>query len=563
MGGGGNSWQSSLDLLFCGALQSLGWEKLGELARLVHLAHDIGSADELPVHIQLGNGWPIGVFLDSLAHIGIGEHVYRDQIGDAATLEDFDGERRESALREGGRAFHVKHHGVGCDLLGDFLLDIHNAIIARIGVIIPFMRIFILVAALAAGATEAAQKINAIVAIVNNQSISRVEADRQMEALRSQIPPGEDISDNELRRRALDSLILRRLQLQFARRMGVQIPPDMFENRLDEFRERWRVRRGDDAGFDAAIQENTGLDSEEFFGELREDMEIEGVFYREVFSKVEVSDEEVDHFLRTESGFVSNREYHILHLLVASSEDSGEDEKTAAREKIDVLRGRIEAGDNFGEIAREYSDAGDAEQGGDLGWRAAAQLPAPFVAEIQNMTDGEISRVISTRRGFHLIRLEGTRGGALDEGMRRMRIAHIFLPETEDILAAQLRRQLDDGDSFNSLVENYSIDGRSSDKGGDLGWFAEEELPPYFAPLKSLEAGDISEPIASPFGIHLVRVSDVENMGVDEVRDRARNLLRERRALEQRVDWLSQLRSRAYIIVVDPDFADLANDPGQ
>ena len=411
------------------------------------------------------------------------------------------------------------------------------------------MRFFILSAALAAatitGTVSAAERLNAIVAIVNNQSISRLEIAHEEEELRQRAAAsGNSPTSKEIQKEALDGLINRLLQLQQARLLGVQIPNHMLERRMDAVRAEFGV--SDDEAFQQAVAERWDISLPEFRRRLSEDMAIEAVFVREVYEKTEIYEEEVDHFMLTESGFASEREYLLRHILL---------EGRFKKDNMTWLRHRIVSGkEPFEHVARDNSEGPAAENGGLLEWRTASELPEPFIPVAQNLHPGEISEVIETSRGFHLLKMEDIRGGDFSS-TERLRLAHVFLTPEDKELAEQLYRRLVEGADFSGIVSEYSRDQRSVEKGGDLGWFLLGDLPDYFAPTKDLEVGGVSEPIESPFGIHLVRVNEKNDVDIEELRNRARDILRERRALVQQRDWLQQLRNRAYVIIVDPEFS--------
>ena len=413
------------------------------------------------------------------------------------------------------------------------------------------MRFFILTWVLLMSPALAAEKINAIVAIVNNQSISRVEVERQIAEIRRQTAGlDQPLSADDYKRQAMESLILRVLQIQQANLLGVNVPQHIFEQRLSALRDDLQVNT--DAELAAQVQTRWDMSLPMFYRRLREDLAIEAVFFREVYEKIEVYEEEVEHFLRTESGFVSKREYRLRHLLIANADD--------AKAQIQNLRKSIVYdGESFVDAVRLYSAAPDAADDGDLQWRTAAQLPAPFVAEAQNLQPGEVSEIITTGRGFHLLQLVEIRGGEVDEKFKRLRLAHIFLSSEQSDVAQDLWQEISAGADFLQLVARHSTDERSVDKGGDLGWFLTGDLPDYFAPVQDFAVGEISEPLISPFGIHLVRVNDSEQVDIESAREQVRGVLRERRALAQQRDWLQQLRNRAYILIIDPEFGDFIN----
>ncbi|MGU9951559.1 MAG: peptidylprolyl isomerase [Gammaproteobacteria bacterium WSBS_2016_MAG_OTU1] len=424
------------------------------------------------------------------------------------------------------------------------------------------MRIFILSILLFATAMTCAaegKKINSVIAIVNNQSITQLEMQRQEAEIRRQsVELDETLTDDEVRRQALDSLIFRLLQLQYARQTGLSIPETMVDERLNELQSRWEV--SNKADFTRILKKQFDISLENFRIRMREEIQIEALFYREVFQKINVYEEEIDNFLRSESGMARQREYRLNHILIAADE---EEEQPAARKEIEDLRQRIIGGESFTELARKYSAAEEAKDGGDLQWRATDQLPLPFIAAAQNLSEGEISPIISTPRGFHLLELTGARGGEVDEkNLSRLHISHLFLSPDDESLAKQLHQQLLSGDDFAELVKQYSVDDKSVQEDGKIGWFLPGDLPAYFFPAIQLGEGEYSEPVISPFGVHILRVDKREAVDMQAIREQARQILHERRAIVQRLDWLQELRGKAYIIIIDPAYGSLIDSAG-
>ena len=401
---------------------------------------------------------------------------------------------------------------------------------------------------------HAAEKINSIVAIVNYQSISRLELKQREADIRQQAKvENTPLTPEEVRRKALDSQIFRLLQLQEAKRLRVSISAQALNERLAVLRQQWGV--SNERKMRELVRTRLGIDLDEFHNQVREEMEIEAAFYREVYSKTDVFDEEVEHFLQTETNFGRQREYLLRHFLAAANNAQ---ERRAARVRVDVVLTRIyKNGEKFDDLARESSDDKDsAENGGLLEWRTAEQLPREFAAEAQNLKIGDISTPIATGRGFHLLKLIERRGGQPGkEDLDRLRISHLFLPSGETEKSRQLRAQIEAGADFEELVVAHSIDKKNRESGGDLGWFLPNKLPDYFADVSQLKEGEVSPPIVSPYGVHLVKITGRERVSMQQARQWARNTLRERRALAQRLDWVQQLRGRAYIIITDLEYA--------
>lgn len=429
-------------------------------------------------------------------------------------------------------------------------------------------RLFVAVLATAAVAlnaspvspAQAAEKINSIIAIVNDRSISRIEMEKQEAEVREQAAAqNRTLSDHEIRKQALDALIYRLLQLQEAERIGIRIPDRIVDERINDLRTRWGATS--DRQLQQLIQTQFGSDLQNFRSLVKEQMTIDQLFHYEIFRKTDVYDEEVSHFLQTETDLGSLREYRLRHILISQKDDESREDALA---RITQIRAQIVSEEtSFADAAREFSsDSNSAPNGGDLFWRTAERLPADFVSEAQNLKPGGVSAVIETGRGFHILMLEGVRGGKPAEGnVSRVKLAHILLPENSQGEARRLRNEIANGGDFAELARQYSIDERSKSKGGVIdAWFQLDEMPDYFAGTEELSEGEVSEPIVSPFGVHLVQMVERDEFSMEQARERARKILRERRALAQRLDWLQQLRGRAYIVVVDPEYGGLTSD---
>ena len=398
--------------------------------------------------------------------------------------------------------------------------------------------------------------VDSIVAVVNDDVITRREVEREM------LRVSANLRERELpvpkpavvRREALDYLIERRVQIQLADRLGVQVPDEALEKELDRMRE----RLGGEKSLRKTAREKFGMSHEEFYEWVRTDIRLQALFFREVYAQVRVSEEEVRRFLETETAVTAAREYRIARIFFKLPKDDA-----AAGEKR-ALAGRVRdqalAGADFAALAAEHSEGENAENGGDLGFRAERDLPDIFVAEAANLAEGEVGRVLETGAGLHLIKLLERRGGGIRETSRRVRVRHILAPAENRRLLENIRREiLEEGAEFEALARERSADRESADEGGDLGWLDEDKLPSYLAgPLEGMKEGDLSDLVESPFGWHLLRLEKREEreLNAEELREKAREVLRERHALARRKSWLRRLRSRAYVSVVDPEFQD-------
>ncbi|MCH9758640.1 MAG: peptidylprolyl isomerase [Proteobacteria bacterium] len=417
------------------------------------------------------------------------------------------------------------------------------------------MRLFFLWAAFIVGAwgvpfVNAAEPMDAIIAIVGDVPITQTQVERESKRLENL---NEGITAREARQEALDELIDRSVQKQLAQRLGIHISDALLAARIEELQQELGFSNEAELGRIAADE---FLMSYPMFRErVRDDMLIQALFFREVFSRTQVYKDEVNQFLKFETAIGNLREYHLRHILISVADDG-----TDIDEKQDLalsLQARAATGEDFAQLAREYSDGDAASSGGNLGFKKEEELPEAFVVELQNINEGEISEVINTSRGFHFLKLEATRGGNIREAITRLRISHVFLPLTEEAEARELWNTIKNEEDFIAAVGQHSVDEKSIDKGGDIGWFDEQDIPVYFADtVKQMKVGDISPPVKSPFGWHLLHLRDSkkEALNIQGLREQARRVLRERRALAQRDVWIRRLRADTYVRILDPTF---------
>ena len=411
------------------------------------------------------------------------------------------------------------------------------------------MRLFLAIALAWAGAA-AAQEINRIVAVVNDDVITALELDAEADEVeRALMSRGAAVpARSVLRERVLNALINRQLQMQEADALGVEISDDELDRRIGEFK---KENRMSDADLRRYVEEELGEDFDKFRADVRDDLRIGAALRRQILARIHVSEGEIDDFLRAETGAGARDEFRVSRILIALSEGAAAVEIEEKRALAADLQARAAGGEDFTQLAVEYSDAGDALEGGDLGWRRASELPGVFLLELQNLAAGEVGRVIESSNGFHILRLAERRLASAAGEVVRRRVAHILLDgeDAREQLVA-LRGRFERGESFADLAREYSVDQATAKEGGDLGWAVEGGLLPELeAALVELGAGEVSDPVRSPFGWHLLRVTEMERSEIDaeELRRRALGALRERRALQAQESWRRRLRNAAYI----------------
>lgn len=398
--------------------------------------------------------------------------------------------------------------------------------------------------------------IDRIIAVVNSEIItaSELEAHRilLLRQLKTQDSPMPD--EARLRSEALEQLILFRIQAQMARERGIVIDEASVERAIDTVAQNHRLDR---QGLEKALKAD-GLTLAQFRENLRKEMLMARLRERELDAQISVSEAEVDRFLENSPDVFSGQEWHLGHILVRLPEKPTPAQTDEAQRTIERALSRLKAGEPFPKVAQSLSQAPEAARGGDLGWRSPDRLPPLFVDVIAQMQPGQISPVIQSPAGLHLLWVADVRGGELPlpYGVAQTHVRHILIRvdeiQTEQAVLTRmegLRERIVQGESFADLARAHSAD-LSSTRGGDLGWvYPGDTVPPFEEAMNALRPGQISPPVRSPFGWHLIEVLDRRVQDVSEERKRgvARLALRERKLEEVHQTWLRQIRDTAYV----------------
>jgi peptidyl-prolyl cis-trans isomerase SurA len=398
--------------------------------------------------------------------------------------------------------------------------------------------------------------VDRIVAVVGKEVVTQSElAERRAFAERQLRRQGTPLPDrSQLERQILDRLIIDKAQLQLARDSGIRVDELQLDKALERIAENNNVSL---AGFRQMLEKD-GVPYERFREEVRQQIQMQRLREREVDDRVEVSDAEIDQFLaEAKSDGSARNEYNLAHVLVRLPEQASPEQIETARKKIERARAEALAGADFAKVAAGYSDAPDALQGGSLGWRPEDRMPELFAKAARGMKAGEISGVLRSPGGFHVIKLVDRRGAAEGPTVQQTRARHILVRTNEVTSEAEAQRRLADlrerivtgGADFAELARLHSADGSAS-KGGDLGWLLPGDTVPEFErAMDALKINEISRPVKSPFGYHLIQVQERRAAGLSEERRRmqARQTIKERKAEEAYQDWLRQLRDRTYV----------------
>ena len=415
--------------------------------------------------------------------------------------------------------------------------------------------------ALAASSSAYAQKprpiivLDRIVAVVNDEVITRNNLDERVNLAFAQLrrqgtpAPAREVLEKQI----LDRMISDRVQLQFAKETGLRVDDAELDRALNRIAEDNKL---------TLPQLRTTLEKDGIpFTKFREDIRNEIVTVRlrerEVDYRIIVSDGEIDNFIQNQQAQTgATDEYNLSHILVTVPESASPEQIQSRRSRAEQALVQIKSGTDFRQVAATFSDAPDALQGGSMGWREATRLPTLFVEALQKTQQGEVTELLRSANGFHILRLNAKRGSASPVIVRQTRARHILIKTNELVSEDEARRRLlglkerlDNKADFGELARAHSEDA-SSVKGGDLGWVSPgDTVPDFERTMNSLNPGEVSNPVKTTFGWHLIQVLERRNEDMSKERQRidARMALRARKSDESYQEWLRQLRDKAYI----------------
>jgi peptidyl-prolyl cis-trans isomerase SurA len=398
-------------------------------------------------------------------------------------------------------------------------------------------------------------KMDRIVAIVDQTVVTENELnDRvrtvsaQMEKQGTQLPP-EDI----LKKQILERLINDRLQLQFAAQTGLKVDDGQLDKTIGRIAEQNKLALPD---FKAAL-EAEGIAYRKFREDIRTEIILSRLREREVENRISVTEAEIDNFLTTQSSRGEQQdEFDISHILVRTSEESSPEDLQKLRGKAEAALKKLQDGADFGQIAASFSDAPDALEGGHLGWKKSAEIPVLFLEALKPMQVGQLTPILRSPNGFHILKLVNRRGGSSALVIDQTHARHILVKLSEVVSEADakhrldtIKESLDNGKDFAEMARQYSEDA-SATNGGDLGWLNPGDTVPQFEKaMNALKINEISEPVLSPFGWHIIQVLErrKQDMTKEAARLKARQDIRTRKADEAYQDWVRELRDRAYV----------------
>ena len=404
--------------------------------------------------------------------------------------------------------------------------------------------------------------LDRVIAIVNEGIVMQSQLDTQSTLIEdrlreqgSQLPPADVI-----RQQVLERLILQEIQVQRAGRLGVQVPDEMLNEALRDVASRNNIP------FEQmpVALEAQGVDYASYREEMRREIMLSMLRQRDVYPRIYVSPRELDQALERDAGQAGvNTEFDVSHILLSLPESATVEEMAKVEDLAREIRRRAEQGEDFGQLALAYSKAQSALERGKLGWRRMSQLPQ-FIADlVANLEPGQVSDPVRTPTGFHLVRLDGTRGG--DSGpvlVEQIHARHILMRPNEvqdDATTRQrlgaLRDRILAGEDFGALASVTSEDPGSATRGGDLGWAVPGTYDPQFEEvLAGLAENEISEPFRTQFGWHIVQLlgKRTHDQSDELRRQRVLSALRESKVDEETELWLRRLRDEAYVEIRNP-----------
>ena len=405
-------------------------------------------------------------------------------------------------------------------------------------------------------AAPRAVEVDRIVAVVNSEVITslqlraRIEqAKRQLARQGVELPP-----DNVLERQLLERLIVERAQVQLAQETSLRVDDATLERAIE------RIAGNNKLSVEQLREalEKDGVAWNRFRDEIRTEILLTRLREREVDSRVVVTDAEIDNFIANNPDAFSGQEFSVAHILLRTPEGATPQQIEAVARRAEQVMTRLRSGEDFARVAAEVSDAPDGLSGGALGWRPLDRLPGLFADAVRRMQPGETSPILRSAAGLHIVRLVERRGGGAEavQQLEQTRARHILI-KTSEVLSdtdaearlRAIRERVVNGADFGELAKASSAD-LSAAKGGDLGWLNPGDTVPEFErAMNALQAGEVSPPVRSPFGWHLIQVMErrVQDVTDERKRSAARQALRERKAEQAYEDWVRQLRDSTYV----------------
>ncbi len=408
---------------------------------------------------------------------------------------------------------------------------------------------------MAATNVDSTVKMDRIIAVVDQGVITEQELTDRVNTVSSQLEKqGTALPPKEvLEKQILERLIVDSLQLQLASQTGIKVDDTQLDKTIERIASQNKLTV---AEFKTAL-ESDGLSLRKFREDIRNEITISRLRERDVENRLTVSDGEIDNFLTTQANRGDEQdEYEISHILIRAPEDSSPEDLEKVRAKTESALQELASGKDFTQVSASFSDTPNALEGGQLGWKNGAQIPTLFLDAVKGMQVGEISKPLRSPNGFHILKLTNRRGGVSTLMIEQTHARHILIKLTEIVSEKDgkqkmdtIKERLDNGVKFEDMARQYSEDGSAS-SGGDLGWVNPGDTVPAFEKtMNELAVNEISAPVRSPFGWHIIQVLERRKQDVSKeaARLKARQEIRARKSDEAYQDWVRELRDSAFV----------------
>ena len=398
-------------------------------------------------------------------------------------------------------------------------------------------------------------ELDRIVAVVNNEVITMNDLNERMATVAAQLKkqgtqlPPVDV----LKKQLLDRMVLDLVEVQEAKETGIKVDDDTLDKTLQRIADENSLSMTEFR----RLTEEDGIRWTKFREEIRTEVMKTRLREREVGGNINVTDAEIDTQLLLETREAStDQEFRLAHILVLVPEQATSVQIEARRKRALQALSELRKGSEFAQISAQFSDAPDALQGGNLGWRPSGRLPAIFLEALSALKLGETTDILRSANGFHIVKLLDKRGRSNQPTVQQTRARHILIKPKEGVTdddardrLSRLRERIIGGADFAELAKVHSDD-PSATKGGELGWLSPGDTVPEFdRVMNQLRDNEISAPVQSQFGWHLIQVEERRTEGVSEDRRRAaaRNVIRLRKTDEAVEDWIRQAKDRAFV----------------
>jgi len=406
-------------------------------------------------------------------------------------------------------------------------------------------------------AQSATTIIDRIAIVVDQDVIMQSELEERFEAVRSQISSQKNArmpSDDVLKKQIEEQMIIESLQLQRAERAGIRISDEEINNTLAQIAKENNLSLNE---FKEALTVD-GISWSGMRSRVSRELKINRLQQGTMRRRIQVSEQEIKNFLSSELGSnLTADQYRLGHILIPIPENPSNNDLKTASSQANSIFAKIEEGDDFRALALEFSSGQNSLEGGDLGWRKAAQLPTIFSDLVDNMGIGETRSPIKSGRGFHILKLFNKRGASTEGKIAQTRVRHVLVQPNEirseneaNDLALSLRNEVIEGRDFEEIAKLYSDDPGSALSGGDLGWSRKGIFVPEFEKIMAdSEINELSSVFKTVHGYHFLEVTGrrIEDFSKRYRMSQAENFLRNQRFDQELSNWLREIREDAFI----------------